>query len=261
LLHLIRAARRLFLVVPVALALAPASAHAAAELAILPSGVDFGAHPAGAFADRTVTVRNLGPDPTALSDVYIEGTGVDQFDFVDGTCLLDEPMAVAAECQLTMRFSTAPGASGAFEAFLWADGGPDDLSAVARLTGSVQTAWVRPASVVVEPSQLVFPPTLIGALSPAQSVRIRNEGEAPATGLSVRPRLGMPFKVANGCPAVLDPGAQCAVDVVFSPTLKQSNSGSLMVSWNERLRSLIGLSGTVGAAGGCPPSRLPPRES
>jgi hypothetical protein len=230
--HLVRAARRLVLVVPLVLVLAPASAHAAAELAIVPDEVDFGAHPAGGSADRTVTIRNLGPDAAALSDIFLAGPGIDQFDFAyaaSDTCEPDVPLAPTAECQITLRFSTAPGTTGAFEAFLGVEGGPDDLPAVARLTGSV----VGPPQVVVDPQALHFSSTPVGTVSPAQQFLVRNVGAGAATGLGVSGGNAS-FNVSNGCPAVLAPGAECAVSVAFAPKAlspRNNNSAYLSVSW------------------------------
>jgi hypothetical protein len=244
--HLLRGARRLVLVVPIVLALAPATAHAAAELAISPEEIDFGTVSAGTSADRTATIRNLGPDATALSDFVIFGTGLDQFDFGDSTCVFDAPMAPGAECELTMRFSAAGAAPGAYEAFLAVEGGPDDTPGLAHMTGSVAAAYVGPARIVLEPGALHFAETPVGTVSPVQHLVVRNAGGADATQLTVRDRPGGSyFNVSNACPVVLAPGAECTVAVAFAPKdlASRLSSSSLRVSWSGHLVESVRLSG------------------
>lgn len=239
--HVTRAARRLVLAAPIALALlAPASASAAGALTIDPAEVDFGAQAVGTSAERSVSVRNLGPDPVLLTDVYLVGD-VDPFDFAGGTCSDVDPIAAGAECQLTLKF--APAAAGAYEVFLAAEGGPDDEPGVARLTGSGRQGS---GSLVVEPGALAFPPTPKGSVSARQTLRVRNVGDGPATGVAVRGANPM-YDVVNGCPSTLEAGAECSVSVAFAPRdpWTHMTSSSLRVHWDNQFGVVVPLSGSV----------------
>jgi hypothetical protein len=254
-----RVAPRLVGVVAVALAAVggvASSASAAGTVAIEPREVEFGVLLPRVKEDRSITVRNLGPDAVQLADIYLVGD-VDPFDFVDGSCDVDVVLPPNGQCDLTMRF--APSAAGDFQAALVIEGGLDDEPAVASLTGRSRP----PGKLVATPGAIRFGTVPLGTTSAAQHVQVYNDGGSSIP--NVRVTAGRPFAVSNGCGTEIQPLTTCEIAVSFTPDLftiwtsegaAQSTDLVIESSLGFRQRLKVPMSATVVRQSGKPyPSR------
>jgi hypothetical protein len=82
-------------------------------------------------------------------------------------------------------------------------------------------------SIKYSPTSLTFPGTLVGTSSPAKVVTITAETIPLIIGSIVTTGA---FSQTNNCPATLAAGSSCKVDVVFTPTVSGTNSGTLVIT-------------------------------
>ncbi|MGA9041100.1 MAG: SBBP repeat-containing protein [Terriglobales bacterium] len=110
-------------------------------------------------------------------------------------------------------------------------------------------------AISLNPSNLTFPPEVVGGTSAQQPVTVTNVGSA-ALNVSAVSAVGA-FSEINGCSSAIAPQASCTIQVTFAPTVFGSNSGRLSISSNATiLPEIAQLSGTgedfglVGSPGG-----------
>lgn len=221
--HLIRAVRRLVLIVFAMLAATAIEApavFAAGDLVAELEEVAFGAVTAGEQRSTQLTFRNVGTDWVVLGDawlVYDEEAPVEPFSVDPGTCGFDGVMPADTACQMTVTFA-APQSLGAFDALVVLEGNEVD-PAVAHLSGQSVTPPPPPlvGKLVAEPATIGFPRTRLGSVSAAREVRVRNTGSGSiAVPVTVK---NSHFEVmSNNCPAELQAGAECIISLVFKPT-------------------------------------------
>lgn len=210
--HFVRVARRLMLVgitASVVTGLFASSAAAVSQLTVEPEAVDFGVVLPGEGVSQTVTVRNLGPDPVELSEIYLAGD-VDPFYFVGGSC--PESGTFTDECQLTLEF--APDAEGDFEAMLVVEGGPDDEPAVAKISAKSR----EPGRLVPDLAAVDFGLVPMGSTSASRTVRFTNDGGVPIR-IEVARGNGPATITGGNCGSggIVEPLGSCDVVVAFRP--------------------------------------------
>ena len=110
------------------------------------------------------------------------------------------------------------------------------------------------AVATITPSSLSFGTIAIGVLSAKQTVTLKNTGTANLvlTSITVTPS---DYMKTNHCGRTVAPGASCAVDVAFKPTIKGLRTGTL--SFNDNAPGspqTVSLTGTGTAAGFNPTS-------
>jgi Abnormal spindle-like microcephaly-assoc'd, ASPM-SPD-2-Hydin len=225
--HLIRAARRLVLVVFTVLATTAIEApavFAAGDLVAEPEGVAFGAVTVGEQRSMQLAFRNVGPNSVVLGDawlVYDENATVEPFSVDSGSCSFDGVLPADTACQMTVTFA-APQSLGAFDALVVLEGNEVD-PAVALLSGQSVTPPPPPppplvGKLVAEPATIGFPRTRLGSVSAARQVRVRNAGSGPIAVPAVTVSNSHFEVTSNNCPAQLQAGAECLVSLVFKPT-------------------------------------------
>lgn len=166
-----------------------------------------------ASAAQSLLVRNSGTAPLTLSALSITGAAAGDFSR-GGTCAVGTPLAVGAECNVTVAFQ--PTALGARSAALAVNSDASNGNAVVTLAG---TGVPVPAPAATFSSALIdFGSQSVGGLYAPRSVTLRNSGTASMAiaGLAVS---GAGFsRATTTCGATLAAGADCAVDVAFAPT-------------------------------------------
>lgn len=102
-----------------------------------------------------------------------------------------------------------------------------------------------PATLGISPDGLAFPDTLVGAMSPAQTLDVTYTGE----GLAALGDLAVTGEfTASGCAgAVLANGESCTISAAFAPVVAGLRTGSLSLA--NPLAGAVGLSGTGIAPG------------
>lgn len=170
-----------------------------------------------AGAAQTVTVTNSGT--VAASGLSLVVTA--SFTLTQNTC--GTSLAAGASCSTGVVFT--PTVNGTVTGTLTVNSSTYNPATV-LLTGLGGQA----GAVVVQPGQLNFSTTGVGATSTAQTVTVSNTSSMVAlTSLTLSASSGFQL-TANTCPSSLPPGASCAVGVEFTPSSAGQQTGSLAVA-------------------------------
>jgi hypothetical protein len=114
--------------------------------------------------------------------------------------------------------------------------------------GAVEFQVPNFAVLVVSPTSLTFTGTVVGTTSPAQTLTLQNNGGADGTtiAVAVTAPFSRPTGTAGGtCGATLAAGANCTINIVFTPTNTNPASGSATITANVVVSgSPVTLSGT-----------------
>ena len=137
-----------------------------------------------------------------------------------------------------------PGHVGASTAFVGFTGGTGGSTAIQDiLTWSFQTPGVTAPFVTLVPSSLAFGSQNIGLAGAAQTVTVTNQG--PGTVSIGNIATSGDFTQINNCPASLDSGGSCIVNISFLPAQAGTRLGALTVTDNAfnnlQTASLIGI--------------------
>jgi Abnormal spindle-like microcephaly-assoc'd, ASPM-SPD-2-Hydin len=200
-----------------------ASDAAAPALRIVPTSQDFGSVVVGGTSANPVpfTVSNATGTTGMVNPV---ATG--DFAIVAGAGSCGDPLRAAGTCTVQVVFK--PTATGARTGMLTVTATPGGtVSAV--LTGTGQAA----GSLTITPMVKDFGSLPIGGTSAVTTFTVANPaGGAALSGLTVTVS-GAGFTsptMGNRCTAMLAAGANCTVDVIFSPMSAGGKTGSLIAS-------------------------------
>ena len=182
----------------------------------------------GANSARSVVVRNSGNLALAFSAFNIAGTMPGDF-ARSGDCNVAVPLAIGAQCMLTMTFT--PAALGLRSANLSIASDASNGAAVLALSGI--GVPVPAPQVSLAPAVLDFGAQTLGGIFPARRIRLANIGTADLALAAVAVQgAGFADASALACPATLVPGAGCDIDIAFTPTAAQAYAGALRVTSN-----------------------------
>jgi subtilase family serine protease len=193
----------------------------AASLA--PSSVFLGIQPLGTSSPKgTVTLSNTGVSALSIASIAIAGSNSSDFSLTQN-CPLS--LAVNAACVIQPTFK--PTAAGPRKSSI----------SISDNSGSgVQTILLTGvgAAINTAPSSLTFNSQQVGTPSTAQAVTITNEGSTVVNLWQIT-FLGAnagDFSKSNTstCGSSLGAGANCAVNVIFTPAAAGSRTASLLIS-------------------------------
>jgi hypothetical protein len=198
---------------------------------VSPTSLDYGEQPVGSPSDaRIVTLTNTGTLAVRIASI---GVTTNQFG-VTHDC--PESVSAGATCAISVVFK--PTSGGAKTATLDITGaGGADVASVA-LSGS----GLRPVFTLA-PGMLDFGALPAGETSTPQTITLTNTGTValPIQWVS-QPHQ---FAVTHNCGASVAPGAGCAIDVVFKPTLGGGSTSTLYVQGgNDAASQSVSLKGT-----------------
>ncbi len=164
-----------------------------------------------------VVVRNVGSSP-----LDIRGFASTSSNPLGGDCLPAHTLAPGTGCFLVVG----------------SDNADSTLAITSNAPGSPHQFTIRrpPSFGMGRPAQLLvtstnflnFPTQLVGTSSAPQSVILTNIGTAPSTIDAINFASGS-FTQTNDCPASLNPGAHCTIQVTFTPTDAPSGNGDLYI--------------------------------
>jgi hypothetical protein len=119
--------------------------------------------------------------------------------------------------------------SGTPNAFVGFTGGTGGSTAIQDiLTWSFQTPGITAPFVSLSPASLAFGYQSTGATTAAQTVTVTNNGPGAAAVTNIM--TSGDFAQTNNCPASLDAGTSCTVNVTFTPAAAGARLGTLLVS-------------------------------
>ena len=183
----------------------------------------------GSTTALSITLSNNGSAALNLTGFTMGGANPGDF-LRSGNCSIGTPLAVSAQCTLTMTFQ--PSALLARSASLTIQSDASNGAAVIALGG---TGVPVPAPrVSLLPATLDFGPQTLAGLYPKRVITLKNTGTATLSVSSITV-LGTGFTNAStaACPATLAPGASCAVEISFNPVAANTDySGTLRVISN-----------------------------
>jgi len=180
------------------------------------------------------------------------------FSVTQGTCTAS--LAVGASCQLFLTFSPSSGEgyNGTISVPYSATGGGPGVPATFAVTGTgtgpAPTATLAPAG------PLAFGNQTANTTSTAQSLTLSNSGSAALSISSIAFAGANPadFSEINNCPASLAQGANCTIQVSFTPASAASFGASIAVTDNAPgSPQSVALTGT-GTAAPAPVASLTP---
>jgi hypothetical protein len=168
-------------------------------------------------APQVVTVTNAGSAPLTFTHIAASaGFGE------TSTC--GSPVASGAICTISVTFT--PSASGsAVGSLSLTDNAPGSPQAI-NLSG---TGALGPI-VSLSQTNLTFASQSVGTTSPAQAVTLTNTGSARLE-IAVIASSG-DFGQTNTCPATLAIGANCTINVTFTPTAVGNRYGNVSIGDN-----------------------------
>ena len=183
--------------------------------ALAPGSLSLGGQPVGTTGSaQTVTLTNSGHGPLTISSITVTGD-FSQTSNCAGT------VAAGASCSINLTFT--PTAAGTRQGTLTvadnASGSPQTVSLAG--TGLAPLGLLAPAS-------LAFSLQAVGTSSASQIATLTNSGNLGLNLSSIN--ISGPFSQTNNCGSTLAPGANCAINVTFSPAIVGPASGTLTVA-------------------------------
>ncbi len=182
---------------------------AASALSVSPQALDFGSVTVGGFADRTLTLTNVGTGP--LTGV---ATTSGRFSVVAGASY---SIAAGASAPVTVRYT--PLAAGSDVATVELTGGGDASRVVSG-------AGVTTAAFNYSGAPIDFGATIIGSYRDA-ALTVFNTG---GTALNVTASVSAPFSIVSSQAFALAAGASSVVVVRFTPSSTGSTTRSVTLS-------------------------------
>ncbi len=205
----------------------------ASPLATNPPTLDFGPVPLGSSRQLSLQLTNQTILPLALEQLTATG----DFALDLSSCQRDgAPLAAGQSCSVTLTFTpTARGLRSGTFASTGTNSPPVPLTGFGTL-----------GTLAVTPAALDFGPVPLGSAR-TLSLQLSNSGDAPLGGLvpALTGADAANFSLRTTCPATLDPGSTCAVEITFTPALLGSRSATLQLASSDPAGPLpVALTGT-----------------
>ncbi len=199
-------------------------------LAIVPASPDFGVQPVGATSvPQTVTVTNNNNVTVNFGSIAI--TGTNSADFAKATDTCTPSVAAGAQCSVSVTFTPSVAAAEA-ATLVFTD---DDLNSPQNV--SLSGTGSNSPGVGLAPTGLDFGNQLLATTSAPMTVTLTNTGAAALTinSFAASGDFAATSTGASACPtspATLAAGANCTINVTFTPTASGARTGSLSVTDN-----------------------------
>jgi FG-GAP-like repeat/Abnormal spindle-like microcephaly-assoc'd, ASPM-SPD-2-Hydin len=193
------------------------------SVTLSPNSLGFGDQTIGTKSSpQDATLTNMGSSQLDITNIDITG---DPKEFAQ-TNNCGSKLKAGGSCRIKVTF--APKSVGTKQATLNVSyqglGSPQTVS----LTGT----GVNAATVSLKPSSLTFSTQLVHTSSSPQAATLTNTGSVDVT-ISNISTTGS-FSQTNNCPSDLPVGANCKIEVTFTPTGKGRASGKLSVTDNAK---------------------------
>lgn len=197
-----------------------------------PMALTFGGVPVGvSSAPLTTTLTNSGTAAITINNIGITGAALSDY---AQTTTCGATLDPGTSCAVSVTFTpTTTGPRSATLAI--ADTSVNSPHNI--ILGGTGTA----SSVSLTPASLAFAVQLYNTNSPSQPATLTNTGTTPVA-ISGIATTG-PFSQTSNCPATLAVGANCVIDVVFTPNKSGTQTGTLSVSSNAGDPQTVTLTG------------------
>jgi Cep192 domain 4/Abnormal spindle-like microcephaly-assoc'd, ASPM-SPD-2-Hydin/HYDIN/CFA65/VesB-like, Ig-like domain len=175
-------------------------------------------------AAQTVTLNNTGSAGLTITSIAVTGTNASDF-AQSNNC--GSSVAPGSNCTISVTFT--PTATGSRAAAVTiadnASGSPQTVALTGTGTGPL---------VSLSPASLTFANQAVGTTSAAQTVTLKNTGNAALTlsGIALSGTNAGDFAQSNNCGSSLAAGASCTLSVTFKPSATGIRTASLTVTDN-----------------------------
>ena len=203
-----------------------------------PASLSFGAQPVESSSSaKTVTLTNSGNTALSITSLAVSGSSANNFVESDNC---GSSVAAGANCAINVTFKpVAPGtATATLNVVDNASANPQSVS----LSGTGAAAAVS-----LSPASLSFGSLALGTVSAAQTIILINSGNAALSiaGLAVSGANAGNFIETNNCGGSLAAGANCTINVTFTPSAIGAAAATLNISDNvSGSPQTVSLSGT-----------------
>lgn len=188
-------------------------------MAVFPRQLIFASQDVGTTsASQTVSLTNPSSEPLLIESTAASG------DFAQtNTC--GASLVIGASCTVTVTFT--PAAAGTRTGTLTLTDAAASSPQRVSLTG---TGSANGPGAALSPTNLTFGSQAVGTTSAPQAVTLNNSGNAALSITSIS--TSGDFSQTNNCGSSVATGANCAINVTFTPTAAGTRSGTLTVSDN-----------------------------
>ena len=195
------------------------------KVTLTPNKLSFGNQAiASTSSAQTAILKNTGQAILVISSIAIAGPNSGDFAQTNDC---GNTMAVGASCMFSVTFT--PTASGNRSATISitdnAGGSPQHLNLTGTGFGPMAT---------LNPTSLSFGNQNVGTTSGGKGIQLKNTGNAALTisSIVIGGTNATDFAQTNNCPGSLAPGAQCNINVKFSPAASGARTATLTISDN-----------------------------
>jgi hypothetical protein len=232
---------------PHTVALSGTGTTPAPAVSLSPSSLTFSSQAVGTTsAAQTVTLKNSGTADLTISSIGLSGTNAGDFAQSNTCPSSSSTLAAGASCTISVTFT--PTATGTRSASVSITDNASGSPHTVALSGSGTSA---PAPAVsLTPSSLSFSSQAVGTTSAAQTVTLKNSGNAALTinTIGLTGTNAGDFAQTNTCPispSTVAAGASCTISVTFTPTATGTRSASVSITDNASgSPHAVALSGT-----------------
>lgn len=187
-------------------------------------------------SSQPVTLNSTGTAALVLSGITITGTNAADFTQTNNC---GTSVNAGASCAINVTFT--PAAAGSRTATLTVTDNASPSTQTVTLTGTGAASTVS-----LSGSSLTFAvQTMVGTATTAQPVTLNNTGTAALTITSITPSGD--FSQTDNCGASVSAGANCAINIIFTPTAVGARTGTLTITDNSN--GLAGTQQTVALTG------------
>lgn len=195
------------------------------SLRIVPEVVDFGTVVDGATlpSEQTLSLHNDGPGVLFLED-FSRLAGIRR-DFAE--CEASSPLAPGESCAASIELVGV--AFGLFEETIEIES--NDPQSPTPL--QIRYFGTTGAQLVLDRTMIEFADQALGTSSPVETVVVSNAGSQPLELNQITTSDGAFAIAGNSCPDSLPSGANCAIDVSFTPSMVGAVAGTLGIDSNS----------------------------
>ncbi len=211
-----------------------------------PLSLNFGTEAIGqTSAALTTKLTNSEAATLNISTITLVGADAADYLITGNTC--GSTLASGASCTVTLTLT--PSTTGTRTAVLSIADNAANTPQNVSLTGVGSNS-----NATLTPATLTYAAQVIGTSSPAQAATLTNTGSVAITITSIS--AAAPYTQTNNCGSSLAAGANCTINVVFTPTKSGTQTGTLSVVDNApNSPQKVALTG-VGAAISFSPTSL-----
>jgi hypothetical protein len=175
----------------------------------------------------SITLTNSGAATLNITGIAVSGTNAADFT-PTGTCV-GAAVAVAPAATCTLSATFRPGAIGTRTATLTVQ---SNATANPAITLSGTGSAVPVPSVAFSRTSIAFSTQTVATASGAQQVTLTNSGSGPLTVTQVATMPTPEFASTSNCVGTVAAGANCTINVTFTPAAAGNRSGSLSITSN-----------------------------